>query len=65
MFEAAGLSTDKKITGHSGKVTCCTELSRHGFAPEDIKRRSGHRSNAVELYTRPTYEKEKKMSDVL
>ncbi|VDI41015.1 Hypothetical predicted protein [Mytilus galloprovincialis] len=52
--KAAGISTtDRNITNHSGKVTCCTTLFNAGFSDSTVKSRSGHRSTAVDTYKRP------------
>ena len=54
LFKAAGISTtDRNITNHSGKVTCCTTLFNAGFSDSTVKSRSGHRSTAVDTYKRP------------
>ncbi|CAG2239147.1 unnamed protein product [Mytilus edulis] len=51
---AAGISTtDRNITNHSGKVTCCTTLFNAGFSDSTVKSRSGHRSTAVDTYKHP------------
>ncbi|CAG2186232.1 unnamed protein product [Mytilus edulis] len=54
LFKAAGISTtDRNITNHSGKVTCCTTLFKAGFSDSTVKSRSGHRSTAIDTYKRP------------
>ncbi|VDI48354.1 Hypothetical predicted protein [Mytilus galloprovincialis] len=54
LFKAAGISTtDRNITNHSGKVTCCTTLFNAGFSDSTVKSRSGHRSTASDTYKRP------------
>ena len=53
LFQAAGiLLENRNITNHSGKVTCCITLFNAGFSDSSVKSRSGHRSSAVETYTR-------------
>jgi hypothetical protein len=57
MFVAAKIDlTNRFITGHSGKVTCCTNLYKSNFDDQAIKLRSGHRSEAVRAYKRPSEE---------
>ncbi|CAG2227795.1 unnamed protein product [Mytilus edulis] len=47
LFKAAGISTtDRNITNHSGKVTCCTTLFQCRISDSTVKSRSGHRSTA-------------------
>ena len=41
------------FTGHSGKVTCATELFRHGVDEQLIQLQTGHRSDAVRAYKCP------------
>ena len=54
LFQAAGiLLGNRNSTNHSGKVTCCITLFNAGFSDSSVKPRSGHRSRAVETYTRP------------
>lgn len=66
MFQKAGISTEgRTITGHSGKVTCCTRLYEAGFNEQEIMHRSGHRSSAVRLYKRPSEELQQRVSDHL
>ena len=63
MYGEAGIATDNKnIVNHSGRVTCCTRLFNNGFDEQMITGRSGHRSNAVRLYKRPSVEQEKFVS---
>ena len=47
LFKAAGISDGRNITGHSGKVTCYTQLYSAGFDEQSIMKRSGYRSSAV------------------
>ena len=42
------------FTNHSGKVTCATTLFSKNFDEQLIQRQTGHRSNAVRVYKRPT-----------
>ena len=68
MCTAAGICVDDKsnstenkacsrrITGHSGKVTLCTRLYEQNFDEQAIMHRSGHRSDAVRKYKRPSEE---------
>ena len=41
-------------TNHSGKVTCATTLFIKNFDEQLIQRQTGHRSNAVRIYKRPS-----------
>ena len=52
-------------TNHSGKVTCATELFAKNVDEQLIMRQTGHRSNAVRLYKRPTAEHEQMVSSIL
>ena len=47
MMKEAGISGN--YTGHSGKVTCATELFNAGVPEKLVKERTGHRSVAVQL----------------
>ena len=64
MFHTAKIDySDRKITGHSGKVTLCTRLHNANFAKEMIQMKSGHRSSAVLAYMRPGMEIRKRASN--
>ena len=65
LVKAAGISDGRNITGHSGKVTCCTQLYSAGFDEQSIMKRSGHRSSAVRLYKRPSLVLEQQVSAAL
>jgi hypothetical protein len=66
MFRAAKIDvTGRFISGHSGKVTCCTQLYAGNFDEQSIKSRSGHRSEAVRLYKRQSTDLQQKLSDQL
>lgn len=66
MFAAAKIDvSNRRITGHSGKVTCCTTLYGANLDEKSIKTRSGHRSDAVRLYTRPSEQLSQDISDAL
>jgi len=66
MYGEAGIATDNSnIVNHSGHVTCCTRLFNDGFDEQMITGRSGHRSNAVRLYKRPSIEQQKSVSIAL
>ena len=53
MFGEAGISTEgRNITGHSGKVTCVTQLFTNNVSDTLINGRTGHTSNALEKYKR-------------
>jgi hypothetical protein len=55
MFEKAGIQVESRnITGHSGKVTLATSLYEKGFDEQAIKSRTGHSSDAVRSYKRPS-----------
>ena len=66
MVKLAGIdTTGRVITGHSGKVSCCTSLYAANFDEQAIMSRSGHRSNAVRAYKRPSMELCQQISDCL
>ena len=44
----------RRITGHSGKVTLCTQMYADGFDEQAIKERIGHHSDEVRLYKHPS-----------
>ena len=61
MYAEGGIdSSDRRIVNHSGRVSCCTRLYNAGF--DD---RSGHRSNAVQIYKRPCVEQQKAISNAM
>ena len=63
MFEAAGINVDgRRITNHSARVTQITTLLNQGHDNFDIKQRSGHRSDAVDRYKRPSNKRKYEMS---
>ncbi|CAC5418514.1 unnamed protein product [Mytilus coruscus] len=54
LFKAAQISmTDRNISNHSAKVTCCTTLFNASFTHFTVKSRSGHRSLALDTNKRP------------
>lgn len=66
MFNLAGIDYQgRNISNHSGKVTCCTRLYEANFDEQAITARSGHRSNAVRSYKRPSLDLQHAISDVL
>ena len=55
MFALAKIPLDgRHITNHSGKVTLYSNLFNNGFDDKVIRQRSGHRSDALNLYKRPS-----------
>ena len=63
MFTEAGIDmTDRKITNHSARVTQVTTLLNSGHDNFDIKSRSGHRSNAMDAYKKPSAKRKLEMS---
>ena len=52
--EAAEFSGN--YTSHSGKVTCATALFHSGIDEQLVQRQTGHRSDAVRRYKRPSKE---------
>ena len=53
LFCEAGIDTsNRKISNHSGRVTCCTTLYNNGFDDKAVSSRSWHRSSAVNTYKR-------------
>lgn len=66
MFINAKIDTSQRfITGHSGKRTLCTKLYNEGFDEQMVKSILGHRSDAVRLYQTPDMALRKRASDVL
>ena len=66
MFQDAKIdTTGLKISEHSGRVTMCTTLFNEGFSEKSVKKRSGHRSNAVDLYMREKIVMRKRASSCL
>ena len=53
------------FTGHSGKVTCATELFNNNIDEQLIQVQTGHRSTAVRAYKRPGEEHSKMVSRIL
>jgi hypothetical protein len=55
MFKDVGINVDNRnSSNHSGKVTCATTLYNHGFDNKAVSGKSGHRSDAIETYKRPS-----------
>ena len=66
MFKDANINTGgRRITGHSGRVTMCTTLFNNGFSENSVRKRSGHRSNALDLYMREKVDMIKRISSCL
>jgi hypothetical protein len=67
MCTAANISLEgRRFTNHSGKVTCATRLYKSGtFDEQIIMSRTGHQSNAVRSYKRPSNTLVKSVSDAL
>lgn len=63
MCALAGFSGN--FTNHSGKVTCATRLFENNVDEQLIMRQTGHRSNAVRAYKRPTKEHDRMVSQML
>jgi hypothetical protein len=63
MCSKAGLSGN--FTNHSGKVTCATRLFERNVDEQLIMRQTGHRSNAVRLYKRPSSDHVRMVSSIL
>lgn len=65
-FVEAGIdTTNRLITNHSGKVRCCTKLLNDGFSDKMVWSRSGHRSDAVNIYKQSLTELEISVSNSL
>ena len=62
MCEAAGF---KRKTAHSLRVTCVSSLFNAGMEEKLIREGSGHRSNALFQYEKPTEENVSKVSKIL
>ncbi|XP_069138822.1 uncharacterized protein [Argopecten irradians] len=58
-------TTNRNISNHSGKVTCCTALYNAGLSDQAVMGRSGHRSNAVQVYQRESDDMIKTIINVL
>ena len=66
MFTKAGICMkNRNIRNHSGKVTLCTNLYKENYDDQAICARSGHRSNAVRDYKRPSAQLLKEVSNSL
>ena len=67
MCTAANINMEgRRFTNHSGKVTCATRLYESDtFDEQIIMSRTGHRSNAVRSYKRPSSTMVKSVSDAL
>ncbi|XP_066288271.1 zinc finger MYM-type protein 3-like [Branchiostoma lanceolatum] len=63
--KAGVLTAGRNLTNHSGKVTCATQMWAAGFDEQTIMARTGHRSNAVRAYKRPSSELLKDVSNQL
>ena len=53
------------FTNHSGKVTCATQLFEENVDEQLIKLQTGHRSDAVCAYKRPTKSHALQVSNIL
>ena len=62
MCSAAGV---KRKTAHCLRVTCATKLFNSGIDEKLIRDRTGHRSNALFQYEKPSVEQATKVSSVL
>ena len=62
MCDAAGF---KRKTAHSLRVTCVSSLFNSEVEEKLIRERSGHRSNALLQYEKPTEENVSKVSKIL
>ena len=62
MCDAAGF---KRKTAHSLRVTCVSSLFNSGVEEKWIRERSGHHSNALLQYEKPTEENVSKVSKIL
>ena len=62
MCESAGF---KRKTAHSLRVTCVSSLFNAGVDEKLIRERSGHRSNVLFQYEKPTEENVSKVSNIL
>ena len=54
-----------RFTNHSGKVTCATQLFEEHVDEQLIKLQTGHRSDAVRAYKRPTKSHALQVSNIL
>ena len=55
----------EKKTNHSLRATGATALFNAGVAEKMIRDVTGHRSNAIQLYERPTEEQKKQVSKIM
>ena len=62
LCEAAGL---KRKTAHCLRVTCASSLFNAGVEEKLIRERTGHRSNALLKYEKPSEENKEKVSYLL
>ena len=65
-YEDAGIRTaGRKITNHSGHVTCASTLYNAGFDDKAVTSRTFHKSNAVQVYKRESANTLQKISNAL
>ena len=63
MFNAANINTEgRKISNHSLRVGLVTAMQDTGYDNFDIKSRSGHRSNTLDVYKRQTVKRKQEIS---
>ena len=66
MFEAAHSNIEgRKISNHSLRVKLVTAMQDTGYDNFDIKSRSGHRSNALDVYKKQTVKRKQDFSHQL
>ena len=66
MFEAAHINIEgRKISNHSLRVKLVTAMQDTGYDNFDIKSRSGHRSNALDVYKKQTVKRKQDFSHQL
>ena len=66
LFENAGIElSSRRITNHSGRISCASRLYNAGLDDKAISSRTGHRSNAIDIYKRKNNSKSKEISDFL
>ena len=55
----------ENFTNHSGKFTCAASLFRSGVDGQLIMQQTGHRSDAVRAYKKPSWPQDVELSSIL
>ena len=58
-------TTERRITGHSGRVTLISNMFNANYEEATIKKRTGHRSSIIQTYNREDESMRKNVSNLL